>query len=405
MASFRYKAMTEAGEVLTGVLEAPSREVLVRELQERGHYPISASDLAERNWRAWLGRDLVRRRVSARDLALASHELAMLLHAGLALDRAIEILLGLGETRRLRQSFAAVLSRVRDGASLADALAADPIFPRLYVSMVRAGELGGNVEATLRRLADYLAKVADIRDAVLSAMVYPIMLLITAGLSIGVILVFVLPQFAPLFASTGKPPPVATQIVMAAGDILRGYWWALALAVAAAVLGLRRALARPDIRRWRDRWALRLPLLGELLLKMEMERLSRTLGTLLGNGVALPTALGVTKDTLVNSVVAAAVGETALGLREGEALADRLARTGIFPAIALDLIRVGEETGQLDAMLLRQADLAESGVRHTIDRLLALLVPGITVCLGAIIAGLIASLVTAILSINDLALR
>jgi general secretion pathway protein F len=236
-------------------------------------------------------------------------------------------------------------------------------------------------------------------------MVYPIILLVTAGVSIAVILIFVLPRFAPLFASTGKPLPPVTQFVMAAGDFLGRFWWALALSIIALVLAIRYALARPDIRRRADRLVLRLPLIGDLLLKIEMERFSRTLGTLLGNGVALPTALGITKDTLSNGVVAAAVGETAIGLREGEGLAERLARTRIFPPIALDLIRVGEETGRLDAMLLRQAELSENAVRHTVDRLLALLVPALTVVLGCVVAGLIASLVTAILSINDLALQ
>jgi general secretion pathway protein F len=403
--SFRYKAMTPSGTVQTGVLEAPSRDALVQQLQGRGQYPISATDVAKEGWRAWLGRELFRRRPSARELSLASHELAMLLQAGLPLDRALEILLGLGETRHLREPLRAVLARVRDGDTLADALAADPTFPRIYVSMVRAGEMGGSLEATLRRLADYLAKVAEIRDAVMSAMVYPIILLVTAGVSIAVILIFVLPHFAPLFASTGKPLPPVTQFVMAAGDFLGRFWWALALSVIALVLAVRYALARPDIRRRADRLVLRLPLIGELLLKIEMERFSRTLGTLLGNGVALPTALGITKDTLANGVVAAAVGETAIGLREGEGLAERLERTRIFPPIALDLIRVGEETGRLDAMLLRQAELAENAVRHTVDRLLALLVPALTVVLGCVVAGLIASLVTAILSINDLALQ
>jgi general secretion pathway protein F len=401
--SFRYKAMTPSGTVTTGVLEAPSRDLLIQQLQGRGQYPISATDMTEGRWRAWLGRELFRRGIRARELSLASHELAMLLHAGLALDRALEILLGLGETARLREPLTAVLARVRNGASLADALADEASFPRIYVSMVRAGELGGSLEAALRRLADYLAKVAEIRDAVTSAMVYPIILLATAGLSISVILVFVLPQFRPLFASTGKPLPFVTQIVMTAGDFLTKYWWALALTVIVLVLGLRHLLARPEIRQRVDRLVLRLPLFGDLSLKIEMERFSRTLGMLLGNGVALPAALAITKDTLANSVVAAAVGETGVGLREGEGLAERLARTRIFPPIVLDMIRVGEETGRLDAMLLRQAELSENSVRHTVDRLLALLVPLLTVVLGFVVAGLIASLVSAILSINDLA--
>jgi len=406
LASFHYKALTGSGAVVAGVLEAPSREAAVAQLRSLGQFPISASDAAAGDWRNRLARDLLpRQRASTRDLALATHELAMLLQAGLPLDRAIAVLRGLGETERLRGPLDTVLGRLRDGAGFADALAAEPGFPRLYVALVRAGEMGGSLEATLRRLADYLAKAQAIRDAVASALVYPAILLATAGLSITLILAFVIPSFEPLFASAGKSLPGSTRTIMALGHFLRDYWWAIAIAVILAGLALNRALRRPGFRRRVDAALLRLPLLGGLLAKIEVERFSRTLGTLIGNGVALPVALVLTKDTLANSVIAEAVGATAASLREGEGLAERLKRAGVFPAIALDLMRVGEETGRLEDMLLRQADIAEQSVKHTVDRLLALLVPALTVLLGCIVAGLIATMLTAILSINDLALQ
>ncbi len=406
MGSFRYRALTGSGAVVAGSLEAPSREAAVQHLRSLGQLPISTSDAGAAGWRKHLTLGLLpRRRASTRDLALATHELAMLLQAGLPLDRALEVLRGLGETERLRGPLDAALARLRDGAGLADALAAEPRFPRLYVAMVRAGEMGGSLEATLRRLAEYLAKAQAIRDAVTSALVYPAILLTTAGLSITLILAFVIPSFEPLFASAGKSLPSSTRVIMAMGHFLREYWWAMAVAVIAAGLALKRALRRPGFRRRVDAALLRLPLLGGLLAKIEVERFSRTLGTLIGNGVALPAALAITKDTLANSVVAEAVGATAASLREGEGLAERLRRTGVFPAVALDLLRVGEETGRLEDMLLRQADIAEQGVKHTVDRLLALLVPVLTVVLGGVVAGVIAAMLTAILSINDLALQ
>lgn len=406
MPNFRYKAMTASGAVVTGVLEARSAEAVVRQLRSQGHFPIATTDAAAKGWRAWIeGVLLMRRRGSPRDLAIGTHELAMLLHAGLPLDRALEILAAMEETKRLRAPLRGVLARVRDGMSLADALAFDRSFPRLYVSVVRAGELGGSLEATLRRLAEYLNKAAAIRDAIGSALIYPTILLATAGLSISVILVFVLPKFEPLFESAGKTLPLGTRIVMASGHLLGGYWWAMVLFAAVAGVSFRQALRAHEFRRRFDTLVLRMPLVRGLLVKMEMERFSRTLGTLLGNGVPLPTALGITKDTLANVVVAAAVAGAAVRLREGEGLAAELSRTRVFPAIALDLIRVGEETGRLDEMLLRQAELCEHGIRHAIDRLLALLVPVLTIVLGALVAGIIASLVSAILSVNDLALR
>ncbi|HUD52755.1 type II secretion system F family protein [Parvibaculum sp.] len=404
MASFRYKALSATGAVVNGTLEAVSERAVIEWLREQGHFPISATEAEAAGWQRWLHADLLPKRgPSTRDLAIATQELATLIHAGLELDRALQILIGLGETRNLAQPLGGALARLKDGASFADALATDPAFPKFYVNMVRAGEMGGNLEATLRRLAEYLARAQAVREAIASALVYPAILLATAGLSIAVILLVVLPQFEPLFQDAGKSLPLATRIVMGLGDVLGATWWILLLAAAAGAVWFRRALERPAFRKQWDILLLRLPLFGDLLIKMETERFSRTLGTLLGNGVTLPVALGITGDTLSNSAIAAAVGETAVGLREGEGLAGRLSRSSFFPPMALDLIRVGEETGRLDEMLLRLADLLENAVKHTIERLLALLVPLLTVFLGMIVAGLIGSMLIAILSVNDLA--
>ncbi len=406
MATFRYKALTDEGTPISGLLEAASQAAAIQQIHNMGHYPISATDVGTAGWRiGHLQALLPRRGVAQRDLAIATQELAMLLQSGLPLDRALSVLIGLGEATRLRQSLAAAQKRVREGVGLAEALAADPVFPKVYVSMVKAGELGGNLAPTLSRLADYLAKAQVIRDTVGSALVYPAILLVTGALSIAVILIVVLPQFEPMFRSAGKSLPFATRVVMEFGQVLGQTWWLLVLLVAGAISSIRRWLRDPSRRRHWDAVLLRLPLCGHLLTMMEMERFGRTLGTLVGNGVALPLALGITKDTLGNQAIAAAVADTAVSLREGDALADRLARTGVFPAIALDFARVGEETGKLDEMLLRQAEICERTVRHMVERLLALLVPGLTVVLGMIVAGLIASMLVAIIGINDLAVK
>lgn len=407
MARFRYTAMNSSGALVNGEMDGPSPAAIIEHLQSLGQYPISAVAEGGGFWRGVLARRLSStEHASPRELTLITHELATLLQAGLPLDRALEILTNLAGTGRLRPHLAAVLERVKDGAGLGDAFAAaGETFPRLFVSLVRAGEMGGSLETTLFRLADYLGKAYAVREALKSALVYPAILLTTAGLAISVILVFVLPQFAPLFQQAGVTLPLATRIIMAAGDFLGRYWWLLLLGAAAIIVGTKRALRRPALRLRLDAMILRLPLFGALAAKIEMERFARTLGTLLSDGVPLPTALGVTKGTLGNEVIAQAIGKTATTLREGEALADLLGRAGIFPGLALDLVRVGEETGRLNEMLLRQADICDREVKHTIDRLLSLLVPVITVCLGFVVAGLIASLLVAILSINDLALR
>jgi general secretion pathway protein F len=328
-----------------------------------------------------------------------------LLRAGLELDRALGILTNLSDIGTLKAPFEAVRNRVRDGASFADALAADPFFPKFYVSMVRAGEHGGSLDNTLQRLTDYLVRTMAIRESITSALIYPAILVVTMFISITVILVFVLPQFEPLFADAGKALPFATRVVMSIGDFVRFYGWIVILLLIGGFFLYREWVKKPENRLKRDALMLRLPVLGDLFRAVEIERLMRTFGTLLSNGVPVPSALNLSKDVLSNMVLANAVRDAAVSLREGERLAQRLGRSKVFPAITLDLIQIGEESGKLDEMLLRQADLDELRIKHRVDRALALLVPALTVLLGFVVAGLIASMLAAILSVNDLAMQ
>ncbi len=402
MASFRYRAVTAAGTIATGTVDAPSREDAIAQVRGMGHLPLAASAAGSGRWRAMLPTPGPRK-PSDGAIAFATQELAALTGARLPLDRALAILAELEETRSLRGPLLAVLASVRDGVGLADAFEATGVFSKSYVTMVRAGEHGGNLEATLKRLADYLARATAVRETIVSAMVYPVILLCTAGLSVVFILTFVLPQFAPLFEQAGKALPPSTAFALSVSAFLTDYWWLILALAGLAFLLLRRAAKTPSYRRGRDRLLLRLPLIGDLVLKTEVERFSRLLGALLSSGLNLPQALLITRDALTNSVVADAVGDVAARLKEGEPLAARLRQTGVFPALALDLLRVGEETGTLEDMLLKQAELYEREVKHTVDRLLAMLVPVLTVLMGLIVAGLIASILVAILSINDLA--
>jgi len=404
MPNFRYRAMTGSGVVVRGTSDAPSVQALIESLRQQGQFPISTAEVGRPSLLATLDAKW-RNRVSPRLLLTVTQELAALLGAGLELDRALGMVSSLSNIGPFAEHLRAVRARVRDGASLADALAEDKFVPSFYVSMVRAGELGGNLATTLAKTADYLARALVVRETVTSALVYPIILLATAGFSIIVILTLVLPEFEPLFAEAGKTLPWPTRLVMGTSDIIRSTWWAMALILAGLGLWARRLLARPELRLKFDHAVLRLPVLGQLLRAMEIERLIRTLGTLIAAGVALPTALRLSSGVLWNQSLCTAVSETASSLREGESLSDRLTRTKAFPPLTLDVIRVGEETGRLDEVLLRQADLDEQRIRHRLDRLLALLVPALTILLGIVVAGLIASMLVAILSVNDLALQ
>jgi general secretion pathway protein F len=406
MVQFQYRAMTGSGAVVRGVLDAPTQEQVVRQLRLRGLYPLDASEQGTGGLRGLLPRNLrFGGRVTTRGLAMATQELSTLLKAGLELDRALGILVGLSDIGALKAPFEGVRNRVRDGMSFAEALAADPVFPKFYVSMVRAGEHGGSLDITLQRLTDYLGRTMAIREQITSALVYPSLLLLTAGASIIVILVFVIPEFEPLFADAGKSLPLPTKMVMGAGDAVRDYGWIFLLLVIGGVIALRRWLQKPANRLKWDGYKLHWPILGNLFASIEVERLMRTFGTLLSNGVPIPTALMLSKDVLSNTVLAGAIKDAAASLREGERLAQRLARSKVFPPVTLDLIQIGEESGKLDEMLLRQADLDETRIKHKVDRALAMLVPVLTIGLGAVVAGLIVSMLVAIISVNDLALQ
>jgi general secretion pathway protein F len=405
MATFRYEALNEAGGVMSGEMDGTTAAAVIAQLQDSGYLPIGAREIKAGDLGSWLRRDLLgQRRLSRRDLGTATQELATLLKAGLPLDRALDMLVELSESKRAQTLFAAVLEKVRGGASLADAIAAQGEgFPPLYVNMIRAGETGGALDVTLLRLSDYLAKSHAARETVKSALVYPIILVCIAGLSLTIVLTVVLPQFKPLFQDVGVALPWSTRIVMGIGDAVHDFWWVGGLVIVAGVVGFRRAMAVPSVRlRW-HRFLLRLPLIRDLVAKTDTARFARTLGTLATNGVPLPTALALSRETLANGVLADAVSEVTTRLKEGEGLSVPLAQAGCFPRLATQLMRVGEETGRLDEMLLNVADVFDREVQRTTERLLAIMTPALTILLGMAIAGIIASVLVALLAVNDLA--
>jgi general secretion pathway protein F len=405
MPRYHYEAVDAVGETLRDVLEAPTPEAVVEQLRDQGLLPLAVQE-AKGGWlRGGLGQPLFskRRSISQKSIILLTQQLSSLLNAGMPLDRALTILLGVSEDEQHKALLERVQEKVRGGSSLADALEAQGVFSRLYLNMIRAGEAGGALEVVLKRLTEFLERSRALRESVTSALIYPIILLTVAALSVIILLTFVVPQFQRLFADAGKALPLATQIVIAIGDGFRHYWWVGIIVIGLVVAGLRQQLRRPDSRvRW-DRWFLRLPLFGDLIAKVETARLSRTLGTLLGNGVSLLSALTIVRETLSNQVLAAALGEVAEHVKTGRGLADPLLETGDFPKLAVQMIRVGEETGQLQEMLLQVADTYDGEVQTTVKRLLTLLEPALILGLGVVIAGIIMSILVAILSLNELA--
>lgn len=407
MPVYRYEAVNAAGEVLKEETAAASQDAVIQKLRDQGLLPLAVEEADA----GLLGRALnlpllgARNRVSQREIGMLTQQLAKLLRAGLPLDRALTILISVNDEDRMQTLLSRIQERVRGGASLADAMEDQPgVFSRLYLNMIRAGEAGGSLEVVLERLAEFMARSKALKDTVASALIYPLILLTVAGLSVVILLTYVVPQFQSLFEDAGQALPLSTQVVIVVGEALRGYWW-VGVALIVLLIGFfQRQLSRPETRyRW-DRLFLRLPLIGDLIAKVEMARLARTLGTLLRNGVPLLTALSIVKEILTNRVLAEAVSEVAENLKAGQSLAEPLMEQGAFPAMAVHMIRVGEETGQLDDMLIQVADTYDDEVQTAVKRMLALLEPVLILGLGIVIAGIIMSILVAIISVNDLAL-
>jgi general secretion pathway protein F len=406
MPLFKYQAVDAAGEILKEEMEAQNQEVVIERLRDQGMLPLAIEEITRGSSAKTLRRPLFgkRYRISQKTVGILTQQIASLLNAGLPLDRALTILIGISDDEEVRKLLTRIQEQVRGGASLADALEAQSgVFSRFYLNMIRAGEAGGSLEVVMMRLTEFLERSKALRESITSALIYPIILLVVAGLSVIILLTFVVPQFQQLFADAGKALPMATQVVMVVGEAVRGYWWLGALVIIAFVIFVRQQLSRPESRyRW-DGLVLKVPLFGDLVAKVEMARFSRTLGTLLRNGVALLTAMTIVKETLTNQVMAAALSDVAEHLKAGRGLAEPLMEAGVFPPLAVHMIRVGEETGQLQDMLLQVADTYDGEVQATIKRMLALLEPVLILGLGVIIAGIIMSILVAILSLNELA--
>jgi len=407
MPSFRWSAINGGGDVVRGIMEAPDRLAVVERLQRQGQVVLRADPADQRRGLADLLQiELGRARaLDKATLGAITRELAIMLAAGQDLDRALRFVVDNARNTRARAILGNVRDKVRGGSSLAAALAGEPrSFSKLYIGLVRAGEAGGTLAATLERLATLLERERSLSANLRSALIYPALLIVAATGSILLLLDYVLPQFVPIFEQAGAELPTATRALMVLGTIVgaAGPW--LLLALLAGVLMARQLLLRPAYRMKVDRLLLRLPVAGALMRETLAARFTRTLGSLLQNGVPLIPALGIAKDALGNLAAAAAVEGAALGAKGGAGLARPLAAAGLFPARTIHLLQLGEEAAQLSAMALKAADIHDEQARLMMQRLVALAVPLITIAMGLAVAGIVSALLTAMLSLNDLAM-
>jgi general secretion pathway protein F len=386
MPLYRYKALNPRGEVTDGQMEAANDAEVVARLQEQGHLPVETKLAAEAG-SAGTWRRLFQPNAFAGDrLVQFTQQLATLLGAGQPLDRSLSILLDLPEDAKAKGVLTDIRDAVRGGAPLSAALDRQHgIFSRLYVNMVRAGEAGGSLHDTLQRLADYLERSRALKGRVINALIYPAILVVVVGFALLFLMGYVVPQFALMYESLDVALPWFTRGVLALGLFVRDWWFVLVAVPALAAWWFDRKRRDPAFRDRFDARLLSFNFIGPLIAKLETARLARTLGTLLKNGVPLLSALGISRNVLGNRALSADVEAAAEDVKNGHGLSSSLAKGKRFPRLALQMIQVGEESGALDGMLLKTADTFERETAQAMDRMLAALVPMITLVLATVV--------------------
>jgi general secretion pathway protein F len=395
MAVFSYKATTMDGTVMEGVIEAVDENAALDRLKNSGVIPLKITTPKDSSKKGFFTR------APKGDILTFTNELSSLLGAGLPLDRSLNILSDISESIEMKEIIKAILKSIREGSAFSDALQKHPsVFPKIYVNMIRAGEAGGVLDVVLDKLNEFLESTKELRELVFSAMIYPAILLVTGGLSIIVLLIYVLPKFSVIFAEMGSTMPLPTQIIIGISNVVKYYWWMVFLAIFLGWLAVRNYIATDD---GRYKWdALKLKLMGDLVRKLETARFARTLGTLLQSGVPLLQALNNSKEIINNRVIASSIDAVSKGAKEGQGIAAPLSNAHVLPALALSMIKVGEETGQLDVMLLKVAGTYEKSLRIAIKRFISFLEPAMILGMGLVIGFIVMSMLMAIFSITNL---
>ncbi|MDD5544811.1 MAG: type II secretion system F family protein [Acidobacteriia bacterium] len=402
MSEFFYKATTLDGKLLEGSLDAANEKVVSDRLQQMGYLPLHIGTQAPVPSAA-LSLPLLRRnRVSRKHLLLFTRELSTLLQSGSPLDRSLTLLIDLTDNPVLKSVVRQLSKDLKSGKSFSEALSVHPkVFPKLYVNMVRAGEMGGFLNEVCERLAQFLEASENLRTTIVNAMIYPALLTVVGIVSIVILMAFVIPKFTQIFQDMGRALPLATVILMNVSAFTTHYGWMVVLGMIVLIWVWRQSLQTPATRLAWDRWILRWPVLGDLFLKIEVARFARTLGTLLQSAVPMMQAFNVVREIVGNTALAQKLDAVGAGIKKGEGVSKPVQQAGLFPPLMTHLLEVGEETGKLDTMLLQIGDIYDGEVRNALKNMLALLEPSIILVMGLIIGMIVLSILSAILSINQ----
>lgn len=418
MPDYVWKAARADASIHEGRLSAPSQARAMQQLRSQGLTLLSIREagtslVAEQATQfknlhggqsSRLSQLLANKNVTQADILVMSSELSIMLKAGLALDNALRVLIGMNTKPAMMALTQTLLADVKSGQPLSKALGKHPQqFSDFYINMIRSGEASGQISAVLERLVEHLERLKALRESVISAIIYPCILLGVAIISLIAMLGFVVPQFETLFNDMGDALPAPTRFVMVVGKAFTDYAPVMALVILGLFLLIQRWFKSNTGRRWWQSHVLQLPILGRLVLKYNLTLFSRSLGTLLGNGVPLISALHIATQTIGNDILRNALQGIPGKVKGGGKMVDALNSSGIFEPLAINLMKVGEETGRMGPMLLELARIFNADVESGIKRGLTLLEPLLIIVLGLMIASIIVSILLGILSVNDLA--
>ena len=406
MPIFSYKASDSAGNVFKGTLEAAEEKEAAAKLSAMNYIPIRIQATARTGKRFQLGGSInissMFERVTTKDVMMFTLDLHALLQAGLPVDKALSLLINVAEKDKFKEVIATILKSVQGGNSLSEALAMYPkVFPVLYSNMVKAGETGGVLPVVLERLGTFLENSQDLKDYIKSAMVYPLFLVFVGGISIIIMLAFVVPKFAIIFSDMGQSMPFSTQLLLSISHGLRDYWWLIIAVIGTIIYLTKKYVQTPAGRLKTDRIKVNSPIIGTLVKSVEAARFTRTLGTLINSGVPILQALRLVQEIITNQLIAGELETVYQRVKEGDNLSGPLLQADIFPPLAVQMISVGEQTGKLDEMLLRVAENYEKTVRNMIKRFVSLLEPVMILGMGLMVGFIVISMLLAVFSMNE----
>ncbi len=400
MPTFAYKAKTRTGEVTAGTLMAGDRRMALAELGRRGYFPLSV-DAAESAADKKLTGGL-RTRVSTRDVLMFTQQLSSLLRSGMSLSEAIGVLERRTQKKNLAMVFGGLRKEIEQGETLSSALSKQPkLFSRFFVNLVKAGEASGTLDDVLIRLGKYQEQASEVREKLVGALIYPLIVVLAGIGAVIFFMTFMVPRFVVMFSEMQTTMPLPTRILIGISNAFTAYWWIGAALVTAAVILFKQQARTPEGRLTIDGWKLRAPVFGGIMMASALAMFARTLATLLENGVPVLTALQIVEETMTNRVIANEISAARTRVTDGTSISQPLAKGKVFPPLLLDMLGVGEESGEVVPALKNIADMYEQELAHKIKIFTTLLEPAIIILMAGVVGSIVVSILMAVFDITS----